>query len=424
MDHIEVKKEKWNEEYISGTWDYLSQSDEAGRYAVIIGYIRRYAPKGGILDLGCGAGELWNWLTEEERKRYLGVDISSEAIKLARRKRPESFCEGDVGTFKPKQKYDIIVLNEVLYYIPNPLQVINDCFENLTESGTIIISMFIYPDKRDGEYKIVDQILRQLDKNTTYYISDKVSLTNDYKWKRTWNILALKRRNEQVKRIVIRDVFESHFRNCKVDACEFESIEGEEFFLRLKSDEHLYCLFFPIKNSRGTVIISHGYVKEIPYLRKFKQFYELGYNVFVYDMRGFGKSYGNKTTYGFYEKYDLSECIDWVKKRCGEGETIGLFGDEIGAVASILNMRLDNRADFCIVENVFSDLRTYLNKGNGIYSRIRLMFENIHNRIINGFWYGQVSPVSEIKMLERPVLFLDNKVESHEEQIANFINSR
>lgn len=423
MDHIEIEKEKWDEEYINGTWDYLSQSDEAARYSIIIGYIRRYAPKGNILDLGCGVGELWNWLTEDERKRYLGVDISTEAVRFAKRKNVECFCEGDIATFKPSHKYDIIVLNEVLYYIPNPLEIIQNCFCYLTENGTIVISMFIYPDKRDGEYKIVERIIQQIKKNNVYNISDIVSLTNKYKWKRTWSILTLKIKNEVPRKFVLEKVFESHFRSCKVDAGDFEAITGEEFYLKLKSNEHLYCLFFQKENSRGTIIISHGYIKEIPYLRHFKLFYDEGFSVFIYDMRGFGKSYGNKTSFGFYEQYDLSECIDWVKKRCGNKEIIGLYGDEIGAAASILNMCDDNRTEFGIFENVFSDLQSYISKEKGIYAYIKYFTENIHNRIDNGFWYGQISPLSEVATIERPIMLLDNMKGNKEKQIKDFINS-
>lgn len=422
MNYIEVKKEVWDEEYYKGMWDYLCQSDESARYSIIVGYIRRYAPRGKILDLGCGAGELWGWLTEEEKKRYVGVDISSEAIKLARQKDSECFCEGNIESFSPQEQFDIIIFNEVLYYIPNAIAVIENYFHFLTEEGTMIISMFVYPDKKDGEYKIVQQIEKQIKYTKEYYISDSVSLINNYKWKRTWNIFTLKERNEIPRKFLVEDAFKLYFRSHKVTIDEFKGIEGKEFFLQLKSGEHVFCLFFMKKHSRGTIIISHGYVRKVPYLRKFKLFYDLGFNVFVYDMKGFGRSYGKESTYGFYERYDLSECINWVKKRLGDSEIIGLYGDEIGAATSILNMRIDDRADFCIAEKIFSNLKSYLFQGKKFSIYIKLALANVRNRIINGFWYGQVAPIKEMVYICKPILIISDESDQSDEKIKEFID--
>ncbi|MFF3925913.1 hypothetical protein [Paenibacillus lactis] len=47
-------------------WDYLSDMTEYARYSIVYGYIRKFAATEGILDMGCGAGNLYDLLTERE----------------------------------------------------------------------------------------------------------------------------------------------------------------------------------------------------------------------------------------------------------------------------------------------------------------------------------------------------------------------
>jgi hypothetical protein len=44
----------WNNE--SGDWQGLRNEGEASRYSEIVKLIGRYAPKGKVLDVGCGEG--------------------------------------------------------------------------------------------------------------------------------------------------------------------------------------------------------------------------------------------------------------------------------------------------------------------------------------------------------------------------------
>ncbi len=81
-------------------------------------YCRKYFPNGSILDVGCGEGAPVDFLDIKQKKRYIGIDISREAIKKADRKRKGSdFRCVAAEAFETRKKFDAIVFNEVLYYM-------------------------------------------------------------------------------------------------------------------------------------------------------------------------------------------------------------------------------------------------------------------------------------------------------------------
>ncbi len=112
----------WDREYQSGQWDYLDGPAEMPRYATIFGYARASNSHASVLDVGCGAGILLHWL-DRDIERYVGIDLSSTAIEQARSQHlldSARFEVADAATFNTNDRFDIIVLNEILYYMNSP----------------------------------------------------------------------------------------------------------------------------------------------------------------------------------------------------------------------------------------------------------------------------------------------------------------
>ncbi|WP_235439591.1 class I SAM-dependent methyltransferase [Paenibacillus sp. DMB20] len=99
-------------------WDYLSDITEYARYSVVYGYIRKFVADEGILDMGCGTGILYDMLLDSEKDIYTGVDLSEEAVKIASSKTSKVFHCGDINHYVPQKRYDVIVFNESLHYVP------------------------------------------------------------------------------------------------------------------------------------------------------------------------------------------------------------------------------------------------------------------------------------------------------------------
>ena len=140
----DISQEQWDQEYRDGRWSYLYNDRELAHYSVIVGYYMHYRPGGSLLDVGCGEAVLQRRLRTFGYARYLGIDKSQEAIARAqseRDARTEFHC-ADAETFTPQDRYDVIVYNEILYYLKDPMGVVRRLSRALNPGGISIVSMF------------------------------------------------------------------------------------------------------------------------------------------------------------------------------------------------------------------------------------------------------------------------------------------
>jgi 2-polyprenyl-3-methyl-5-hydroxy-6-metoxy-1,4-benzoquinol methylase len=133
----------WNAEYASGRWDYLEKFGELAHYSVVVGYCAFFKPRGAILDVGCGTGILMHRLRTVGYASYLGVDLSEKAIEHARisQNGTTRFEVANAEIFQPPESYDVIIFNEILYYLPDPRGVFLRYARYLRPRGIIIVSM-------------------------------------------------------------------------------------------------------------------------------------------------------------------------------------------------------------------------------------------------------------------------------------------
>jgi alpha/beta superfamily hydrolase len=54
-------------------------------------------------------------------------------------------------------------------------------------------------------------------------------------------------------------------------------------------------------------------------------FLKRGLAVFIYDHRNHGISGGWDRSYGYYEKFDLEKCTDWVFNKLGKDIIVGIL---------------------------------------------------------------------------------------------------
>ena len=128
--------------YASGRWAYMKEVAESHRYSLIIGCCEYYqSGDRKVLDVGCGEGILQRRMAYAE---YLGVDMNAEAISLAMSREDEHtrFVLAPAETYQPASQYDVIVFNESLYYIPNPIAVFEHYRACLAPDGIVVVCMF------------------------------------------------------------------------------------------------------------------------------------------------------------------------------------------------------------------------------------------------------------------------------------------
>lgn len=137
----------WDFEYRHGKWSYLDGFDDAP----VLDLLRRYAPGDPhVLDLGCGTAQN---LHLPETVRYHGVDISESAIETARGagRANMTFEVADVTRYVPAEKFDVVLMREILYYLP--MSGVRALFEQLPEmvlpGGIVVVQIWSKDTYRD-----------------------------------------------------------------------------------------------------------------------------------------------------------------------------------------------------------------------------------------------------------------------------------
>lgn len=159
---VRESAERWNslisqtnyETYLGGTINV----DACNALASTL--IKYHAPTSpSVLDVGCCGGTMLSSLPSFSR--YLGTDISSYAIGEAEAD-PDlssfvlsgraSFKATDLRDYQPSQKWDVIIFNEVLYYLTCD-EAIAECerySRSLSRDGVILVAM-----KDDGKSRTI-----------------------------------------------------------------------------------------------------------------------------------------------------------------------------------------------------------------------------------------------------------------------------
>ncbi len=146
----DIAQDQWEQEYRDGCWNYLQSARELAHYSVILGYYMHYCSGGSVLDVGCGEGVLQRRLRALGYARYLGIDSSEQAIARAQAQQDTltEFRCANAETYSPQERFDVIVFNEVLYYLRDPVGVVRRLTCALNPDGIAIVSMFRIGSRR------------------------------------------------------------------------------------------------------------------------------------------------------------------------------------------------------------------------------------------------------------------------------------
>lgn len=169
---------------------------------------------------------------------------------------------------------------------------------------------------------------------------------------------------------------------------EYFKIPFEDVRMLTEDGETVAGWFVPAEKSVSTgktVLFSHGNAGNIgDRLDSLRTFHELGFDVLLYDYRGYGDSTGKPTEEGTYR--DITACWDFLTKEKGvRPDDIVLFGRSLGgAVATWLAERVEPRA--LVIESTFASAADMAKK----------MFPLLPARLLCKFKYDTAGSIARI----------------------------
>lgn len=179
-----------DEEYHKGRWDFLDNITEMGRHGIMTSWLIACECTSSVLDLGCGAGPLYQRLEPLGLKRYVGVDLSTQALKQAEQKINSQIAElinADLNNFTPSgEPFSAVLFNEVLNYADDPADLVTRYAAFVAPNGVIALSIYAPERPQSGAHRKIADVWTRTDKSD-YHILDDLTLTSHRK-SATWRM--------------------------------------------------------------------------------------------------------------------------------------------------------------------------------------------------------------------------------------------
>lgn len=202
--------------------------------------------------------------------------------------------------------------------------------------------------------------------------------------------------------------------------CQTYTIEKIE--LTSSFDGHTIPADFIYSGDKGSniIVMAHGLggnrLTSYP-IAKF--FLESGYSVITYDQRSTNENTAEKTTFGYWEKYDLIDCINYAKD-FSNGNKIGVWGESYGGATAIQAVAHENtQSDVaflildCPVSNMSWMVEEEMKKMDiGIPIEYLMWCGSTVNKMQLGFSYDDVDCAKISKSITVPTLVINSKADT------------
>ena len=186
-----------------------------------------------------------------------------------------------------------------------------------------------------------------------------------------------------------------------------------EYFHITSSDNlKLHNYILTNDSSKKWAVIVHGYTSEAIKMATYaKNFYEMGYNIIMPDLRGHGKSEGHYIGMGWDERLDIIDLIDHIVANNIDSQIV-LFGVSMGA-ATVMNVSGETLPSN--VKAVIEDCG-YTSTSDEFAYQLKSMYKLPSFPLINaaslvsqvkaGYSFTEGSPIEQIKKSITPTLFI------------------
>lgn len=162
-------------------------------------------------------------------------------------------------------------------------------------------------------------------------------------------------------------------------------------------------------------IICHGHTANRYACVKYGyMFYNLGFNVVIYDERHFGLSTGDYSTLGEKESEDLIKVYEYTKEVFGDYK-LALHGESMGGATVLLSLR-KLKPELVIADCAFCDserlFREFINANLKIPATIILPFVKLIGLIRYNYHIKDTSPIKMVENSDVPICYIHGEEDS------------
>lgn len=199
----------------------------------------------------------------------------------------------------------------------------------------------------------------------------------------------LRTRNCEIK-------YEHYFPNAQVDEVQLNTC-----------NQHLISAWFIRKDTSKAVILAPGKGQNrLAMINKARYYLKRNYSVLMPDLRATGNSKGEYNSLGYYERFDIEACYDFLKKN--NFKTVGAQGHSLGAAAIVYTTLEKYKFDFLILESCYDNMQHAFENRIHLFYMPAFLFKPV-------CWFGEakidvdldkLNPQQLVKNIKAPVLFL------------------
>jgi 2-polyprenyl-3-methyl-5-hydroxy-6-metoxy-1,4-benzoquinol methylase len=194
MINVKQSKSAWEQEYESGSWEFLNGRGEAPRYAVVADQIQTHPGRISLMDVGCGEGVILRYLDLNKIRRYVGLDLAQTPLdRIVPRRSQDRYICSSLEDYSPDEKWDVILFGEVLYYVGDPVDQLRKFEASLNDDGFFVVSMH----QKHKWWAYGNRCTRQLKQcfNAHYMVLDHVELIRHANEPLTWEVFVVRPRH-------------------------------------------------------------------------------------------------------------------------------------------------------------------------------------------------------------------------------------
>jgi pimeloyl-ACP methyl ester carboxylesterase len=196
-----------------------------------------------------------------------------------------------------------------------------------------------------------------------------------------------------------------------VELSYFDSIEKEAFEIISSREQKIRGFTINGDKADRLVIFSHGITYNLYGAVKYlKMFHEWGFNIVIYDQANHGNSEGHVTTFGYYEKNDLKDVVDFALAKWKNLTIVGVHGESMGAATALQHAQMDKRISFvvsdCSFDTAWNEFKYRLKVEKHLPAFPTLYIASLFSYMKSGVFFSRMNPLEAVSKLEIPVLWI------------------